>query len=127
MSVVSLAIIVSFHFKNEPSALELRMSLPLGIVFWCIGLICLASGFGNYIKTVTKYSRRFALVQTGWRTQLVSLACEYACVWRVLTTIGVCVGVGEHRDCLHPIPRNESGEMILFQLFKYAVDEDIGV
>jgi hypothetical protein len=71
MSIVSVAIIISFHLKNQPSDLELRMALPLGIVFWALGVACLAVGFGNYIKTVTKYSRRMALVQTGWKTQLV--------------------------------------------------------
>jgi hypothetical protein len=72
MSVVSIAIILSFHLKDEPSDFELQMALPLGIVFWCLGLLCLALGFGNYVKTVTKYSRRTALVQTGWKTQTVS-------------------------------------------------------
>jgi hypothetical protein len=33
----------------------------------------LAVGFGNYVKTVTKYSRRMALVQSGWKTQAVGL------------------------------------------------------
>jgi hypothetical protein len=73
MSIVSVAIIISFHLKNQPTTLELRMALPLGIVFWVLGVACLAVGFGNYIKTVTKYSRRMALVQAGWKTQLVRL------------------------------------------------------
>lgn len=72
MSVVSIAIIMSFHLKHQPSSLELKMSFPLGIVFWTLGMACLALGFGNYVKTVTKYSRRMALVQTGWKTQVVS-------------------------------------------------------
>lgn len=82
MAIVSVAIVVSFHLKSEPSALELRMSLPLGIVFWLLALSCLAAGFGNYIKTVTKYSRRAALVQSGWKTQAVSISgsdTTYAC------------------------------------------------
>lgn len=73
MSVVSIAIIISFHLKSKPSRSELRMALPLGIIFWGLSLACLALGFGNYIKTVTKYSRRMALVQTGWKTQAVSI------------------------------------------------------
>lgn len=52
------------------------MAKPLGIVFWCLGLVCLCAGFGNYIKTVTKYSRRMALVQTGWKTQVASFCPE---------------------------------------------------
>ena len=31
-------------------------------------------GLGNYVKTVNKYSRRAAVVQTGWKTQSVSRA-----------------------------------------------------
>ena len=76
MSIVSIAIVISFHLKNQPSAFELRMALPLGIVFWALGVTCLAVGFGNYVKTVTKYSRRMALVQTGWKTQAVCLLSQ---------------------------------------------------
>ena len=72
MAIVSIAIVVSFHLKSQPSRLELRMAKPLGIVFWLLSLSCLALGFGNYIKTVNKYSKRAAIVQTGWKTQSVS-------------------------------------------------------
>ena len=72
MAVVSIAIIVSFHLKSEPTRLEKRISFPLGLVFWFLSLACLASGCANYVKTVTKYSRRQAIVQSGWKTQLVS-------------------------------------------------------
>lgn len=71
MAVVSIAIVISFHLKSEPSRLELRMAKPLGVIFWLLSLSCLALGFGNYIKTVNKYSRRAAIVQTGWKTQSV--------------------------------------------------------
>lgn len=98
MTVVSVAIVISFHLKSQPSRLELRMAResgaetflaalqfnesrmltrrfwclgPLGIIFWLLSLACLALGFGNYIKTVNKYSRRAAIVQTGWKTQSV--------------------------------------------------------
>jgi hypothetical protein len=73
MAVVSIAIVISFHLKSEPSRLELRMARPLGIIFWLLSLSCLALGFGNYITTVNKYSRRAAIVQTGWKTQSVCL------------------------------------------------------
>lgn len=47
------------------------MSRPLGIVFWLLAIACLASGFANYIRTVSKYARRRALVQYGMKTQIV--------------------------------------------------------
>lgn len=72
MTIVSIAIVISFHLKSQPSRLELRMAKPLGIMFWLLSLVCLAVGLGNYIRTVTKYSRRAAIVQTGWKTQAVS-------------------------------------------------------
>lgn len=84
MSIVSVAIIISFHLKSEPSQIELRMAMPLGIIFWFLGLLCLALGFGNYVKTVGKYSRRMAVVQTGWKTQMVSKRCPKD-ILRVLT------------------------------------------
>jgi hypothetical protein len=71
LAVVSLAIIISFHFTNEPTRLERNMALPLGIVFWLLSLACLANGFANYARTVMKYSRKAALVQSGWKTQVV--------------------------------------------------------
>lgn len=60
------------------------MALPLGIVFWLLSLSCLVLGFGNYIKTLDKYSKKVAIVQTGWRTQsIMSLI--------TLSIIGTCV------------------------------------
>lgn len=73
LAVVSVAIVISFHLKTKPSELELRMALPLGCIFWVLSLACLASGMANYVRTVTRYSRRAALVQSGWKTQLVRI------------------------------------------------------
>ncbi|EAW06786.1 DUF202 domain-containing protein [Aspergillus clavatus NRRL 1] len=70
LSIVSIAIIISFHFRSKPTGLERRMALPLGIIFWVVSLMCLANGFANYVRTVNKYSRKAALVQSGWKTHL---------------------------------------------------------
>ncbi|KAA8651329.1 DUF202 domain-containing protein [Aspergillus tanneri] len=70
LGVVSLAIIISFHFHGEPTGLERRMALPLGIIFWVLSLASLVNGFANYVRTVRKYSRKAALVQSGWKTQM---------------------------------------------------------
>ncbi|RYP13708.1 hypothetical protein DL767_010612 [Monosporascus sp. MG133] len=84
MAVVAVAITLSFHLKSRPSAVELRMARPLGLVFWLLAVACLVMGFGIYISTVNKYSRKAALVQTGWKTQsimsLVALAIISTCV-----------------------------------------------
>ncbi|KAF6229267.1 hypothetical protein HO133_007383 [Letharia lupina] len=84
MSVVSVAIVISFHLKSQPTSIEKRIALPVGLIFWFLSVACLASGFANYVKTVTKYSRRQALVQSGWKTQvvftIVSCAIVAACV-----------------------------------------------
>ncbi|KAK5034508.1 hypothetical protein LTS07_003429 [Exophiala sideris] len=71
MAVVAVAIFVNFHLKHQPSVLEQRMSRPLGIIFWVLSLACLVSGMANYMRTVTKYAGRRALVQSGIKTQLV--------------------------------------------------------
>ena len=34
-------------------------------------MACLVSGLANYIRTVERYSKRAALVQAGWKTQVV--------------------------------------------------------
>ncbi|TVY80358.1 hypothetical protein LSUE1_G003750, partial [Lachnellula suecica] len=84
MSIVSIAIVVSFHLKSQPSKLELRMAKPLGIIFWVLSVACLCLGFGNYVKTVNKYSRRAAIVQTGWKTQTILTVIAFSIV-------GVCI------------------------------------
>lgn len=53
MAVVSVAIVLSFHLKSEPSDFELRMAKPLGIVFWILAVSCLFLGVGNYISRWT--------------------------------------------------------------------------
>ncbi|KAJ2892787.1 hypothetical protein MKZ38_009371 [Zalerion maritima] len=82
--------ILSFHLKHEPSKVELRMAKPLGAIFWVLSVASLAIGFGNYIKTINKYSRRAAIVQTGWRTQavifLVALCIIATCVVLLIVT-----------------------------------------
>ena len=82
MAVVSVAIIISFHLKSQPTSTERRIALPFGLLFWLLSLACLVSGLANYIKTVTKYSRRQALVQSGWKTQVVSSASTRVPRWR---------------------------------------------
>ncbi|KAL2044507.1 hypothetical protein N7G274_003212 [Stereocaulon virgatum] len=84
MAVVSVAIVISFHLKSQPTNIEKRIALPVGLIFWVLSLACLANGFANYVKTVTKYSRRQALVQSGWKTQvvftIVACAIVAACI-----------------------------------------------
>ena len=72
MAVVAVAILISFHLKHEPSEIEKKVALPFGLIFWLLVMACLASGLNNYIKTVNRYSRRQALVQSGIATQIVS-------------------------------------------------------
>ncbi|KAG5998146.1 hypothetical protein E4U52_001512 [Claviceps spartinae] len=71
MAILSVAITLSFHLRHQPTDLERRMAKPLGAVFWVLSLLMLALGLANYIQTVNKYGRRAAIVQTGWRTQLI--------------------------------------------------------
>jgi hypothetical protein len=81
MSIVAVAVLISFHLKAEASPLEKRIALPFGLVFWCLAIACLAAGLNNYIKTVSRYSRRQALVQSGTGTQLVSYFFHYFLAW----------------------------------------------
>jgi uncharacterized membrane protein YidH (DUF202 family) len=84
MAIVSTAIILSFHLKETPSETEKQIALPFGAVFWVLSGLCLLSGTANYVTTVTKYSRRQALVQAGWKTQtiftVVAIAIVVACI-----------------------------------------------
>ncbi|KAI1327517.1 hypothetical protein F5Y16DRAFT_192458 [Xylariaceae sp. FL0255] len=84
MSVVSVAIALSFHLRSAPSPLERRIAKPLGLVFWLLSAACLAVGLGNYIKSVNLYGRRAAIVQSGLRTQAVMSLVA-------LSIIGTCI------------------------------------
>lgn len=74
MAIVAVAILISFHLKHQPTEIERKVALPFGVIFWILSIACLGSGLNNYIKTVNRYSRRQALVQSGWGTQVVSFA-----------------------------------------------------
>ncbi|ORY13496.1 hypothetical protein BCR34DRAFT_480935 [Clohesyomyces aquaticus] len=84
MAIVSVAIVMSFHLKSKPGDIEKKIALPVGIIFWLLAVACLISGLANYIRTVSRYSRRAALVQAGWKTQVVftvvATAIVAACV-----------------------------------------------
>lgn len=80
MAIVSTAIVLSFHLRQEPSHVEKSYALPFGIIFWFLSLACLVSGLANYIKTVASYSRRAALVQSGWKTQALSTVVATAII-----------------------------------------------
>lgn len=71
MATVSVAVVSSFHLKHEPSDVERRIALPVGIIFWLLALSCLIAGTTNYAATVTRFSRNRALVQHGWMSHLV--------------------------------------------------------
>ncbi|KAL2264323.1 hypothetical protein VTK26DRAFT_7289 [Humicola hyalothermophila] len=86
MSIVAVAIEVSFHLRKTASETELRMAKPLGAIFWALSVSCLGVGVANYTKTVNKYSRRAAIVQSGWKTQIV-MAAIATCI------VGACVAL----------------------------------
>lgn len=77
MATVSVAIVSSFHLKHEPSDIERRIALPVGIIFWLLALSCLVAGTASYAATVTRYSRNHALVQRGWKSHLVRRKNNY--------------------------------------------------
>ena len=61
MCVVSVAVILSFQLKTQPSAIERRIAMPLGIVFWLLSLVSLVTGLSTYLKTCARPSRPSAL------------------------------------------------------------------
>jgi hypothetical protein len=69
-----MAVVMSFHLKSEPSDMELKVAMPLGIIFWLLSLACLVSGAYIYYKTIVQYSQRAALVQSDWKTEIVSIS-----------------------------------------------------
>jgi uncharacterized membrane protein YidH (DUF202 family) len=89
LSIVSVAILINFHLKHQPTSIEKKVSFPLGLIFWILSLACLVNGFANYIRTVAKYARRRALVQSGVKTQIVFGVVATA----IIAACGVFLGV----------------------------------
>jgi len=98
MSIVAVAILISFHLKHTASPLEKRIALPFGLVFWLLALACLISGLANYIKTVSRYARRQAIVQTGVGTQVVFTVVATAIVAACVLFLSTNAGEGVKRD-----------------------------
>ncbi len=50
MAIVSMAMTLSFHLKQQPTALERQIAKPLGAIFWVLAVLTLAVGISNYIR-----------------------------------------------------------------------------
>lgn len=48
MSIVAVAIVLSFHLRKTATDVELRMARPLGAIFWALSVSCLGVGIANY-------------------------------------------------------------------------------
>lgn len=162
MAIVSVAITVSFHIKGTPSDLERRVAKPLGGIFWVLSVVTLVLGVGNYISkltlfwerlreslhgcwvsnyiffalffigTVNMYGKRAAIVQSGWRTQVVSFRCIYLYMTEIVLAYA-CADIGFHclfyyRDVHHTSCYRQSTPKMtrttlrngLFFLFKFV-------
>ena len=89
LDIVSVAILINFHLKHQPTPIEKKVSFPLGFAFWLLSLACLVNGFANYIRTVAKYARRKALVQSGVKTQMVFGVVTIAIIAACAVFLGV--------------------------------------
>lgn len=104
LAIVSVAIFITFHLKHQPTDIERRISHPLGVVFWFLALCCLAAGFANYVRTVAKYARKAALVQSGLKTQIVFGVTASA----IIAACGVFLGAEAQRDAMNKGISNEA-------------------
>ncbi|TGZ80846.1 hypothetical protein EX30DRAFT_355172 [Ascodesmis nigricans] len=84
MCVVAVAIILNFNLKEAPTPTEKRMSLPMGVIFWMLSLLCLGTGMGIYTNTVQRYSRKSAIVESGLKTRFVFIVVS-------ASIVGACV------------------------------------
>jgi hypothetical protein len=68
MSIVAVAIVLSFHLRKTASDIELRMAKPLGAIFWALSVSCLGVGIANYLSMSSSscfYSGRPLLPSCG--------------------------------------------------------------
>ena len=71
MAIFSVALVINFHLRQQSPKEEKLASLPLGIVFFVLSFVCLINGLIHYLRTADRYGRRAALVQSGWKFQIV--------------------------------------------------------
>ncbi len=50
LSIVAVAIVLSFHLRKTASEMELRIAKPLGAIFWILSVGCLCVGVANYLS-----------------------------------------------------------------------------
>lgn len=74
LALCGTAFMVSFDLDNKPQAMKPLTSTYIGIMFWCLGILCLGSGLWNYLRSLRKYSQQIIIVQSGWVTQLILIA-----------------------------------------------------
>ncbi|KAF8425713.1 hypothetical protein EV426DRAFT_596264 [Tirmania nivea] len=84
LAIIAMAIVLSFQLRTPASAHERRLALPLGLIFWIMAVLCLFTGLGNYLKTVERYRVKRALVQSGYKTQIIIAIVSF-------TIIATCV------------------------------------
>ncbi|KAI9893802.1 MAG: hypothetical protein M1814_006019 [Vezdaea aestivalis] len=80
MSIVSVAMVISFHLKLKASPLEKKVALPAGLLFWLLAMAVLAAGCVEYARGIRGFVRRSALVQSGTMTVLVFMVTALAIV-----------------------------------------------
>jgi hypothetical protein len=66
MSIVAVAIVLSFHLRKTASDIELRMAKPLGAIFWVLSVSCLGVGIANYTSTCSPPFFATPLLLKGW-------------------------------------------------------------
>ncbi|KAK8105997.1 hypothetical protein PG999_009356 [Apiospora kogelbergensis] len=91
MAIVSVAIVVSFHLRSQPTALELRIAKPLGIIFWILAFACL---LGRYRTNRVDYPDCEPLVYKNGSSQTVVItltSSQQVMSLVALSIIGTCV------------------------------------
>lgn len=88
LAVVSLAILTSYHLKHQPSELERKISIPLGVIFFVLSLASLAAGWMNYVRTVVRYAKKAAIVQRGALNELLFIIVGVAIIAACILMLG---------------------------------------
>lgn len=65
MSIVAVAIVLSFHLRKTASDIELRMATPLGAIFWALSVSCLGVGIANYTSAFFSFLFFFSYKDCG--------------------------------------------------------------
>ncbi|RPA75453.1 hypothetical protein BJ508DRAFT_230110 [Ascobolus immersus RN42] len=87
LDVLGVAVMLSFHFKQEPTEVERRMAFPLGMIFWVLSFLSILAAAAQYFTNVMGYARQKASLGRGRLVKAIRVVLSLV----VVCVFGTCI------------------------------------